>query len=1312
MEHSHSNPKSTGSAHGSPGSAAGRDKDDSLYYGVVAHDTDVQKQLARQRQGNLVESKLKVPAGKLAEGGTQSGRIEINVQRIINKQRLRERVRGAHAIARQYSRSGHYLRDPVDSIIGEVILDMRDFVLPGLPGLQWSRHYGSQHEYQGVCGRGWETPGDARLVLRQDGSVLFHGGSGASSVFKSLPTQTTVMINEPIDGLSLLGEEGYYIVRSQDGLSFYFPVPKRPVEAIKLERVADGFGNSIQYFWDANGLREIRVGGERRIEVLSRQGRIESMTLVYPGEPARILVRYDYDGNGNLTADYDALDVPYRYAYRDNLLVRHTNRNGLSFYYEYDQYTPEGRCTYTHGDDGLYEGWFVYHDDRQLIEAIGTLGTTTFLYDERYLVLEETNPLGGVTRFEYDEAGRTTAAIDPDGHRTEYTYDGNGNTVRLTFPDGSVFANEYDALGNPSRMIDPNGAEWKKEWNDQGQLIREIGSQGEITQYRYDDRGQLIEYLDAQGNKTEFTFDSCGNLTGLTDAQGDTIQYSYDCLGKMIMESSSLQPSSSYQYDLKGRLVKALLSDGTTIACEYDAEDNLIAYQDGDGAVTRMEYCGSNVLKRQIQPDGQTVEYEYDKEEQLLAIVNQRGERYELKRDAAGRIIEEIDYWGQSRRYRYSAAGHLRRVSDSLGKVIHYQTDPLGQVLQEVIQPLPGTGHNQTQSFQYDRYGNLIACTNGETQVQREFDPEGRLVEEKQGNDFRVIYSYDPDGNRRSRTTVLETGGTTRTREVQYSYDKFGQVTGIAVDGHQPVAITWDTAGQVIEEKLGSEIRRSSQYNKSGDLVRQMVGANAGNLFEQEYCYDYTGKLTEKRDSVLGTDKFSYNSMGRIVSQIDPLGNIQKFLYDPAGDRLTTRVTEGKTDDRESIWERTGDIEGLTYRFDRAGNLVEREDAKEANRFVWDANQRLLESGAGRQTTYYRYDPLGRRISKQTGDTTVRFFWDGDTLLGELRLENQGDDKAETATDSLWARRREWVYYPGSFEPLVLIQSEGFTGGANLTQAVEEIYYYINDPNACPIRLINESGRVVWAAQYDAWGKVKQYPVKEVDQPLRMQGQYYDQETGLHYNYQRYYEPHLGVFVSQDPLGLVPGINPYQYGANIWSSTDPLGLCKQEKRPVSGEQGQPVNVAGDFLIPRASRYARRGLFYSVRNGHSGRVYVSTEPIGQSAFVGLVHRHRTLSTWGKITVLTGTHGDPNGASAYLGRHQGRHRAMRFYNEDNDKWGSKLGIKVKDISQMSQAQITQEVNKPRRVICAWCWSERSRVVLRGLGLPAAPSPPISP
>lgn len=144
-----------------------------------------------------------------------------------------------------------------------------------------------------------------------------------------------------------------------------------------------------------------------------------------------------------------------------------------------------------------------------------------------------------------------------------------------------------------------------------------------------------------------------------------------------------------------------------------------------------------------------------------------------------------------------------------------------------------------------------------------------------------------------------------------------------------------------------------------------------------------------------------------------------------------------------------------------------------------------------------------------------------------------------------------------------------------------KVYYFITDHLGTPRKMMDEAGAVVWSADYKPFGEVSS-GVSTVQNNLRFPGQYFDQETGLHYNYHRYYHPRVGRYMTPDPIGLSGGINLFGYADNSPKKIyDPKGLASLvtdrdagtttfDPRPEdpSGESftiETRVNVASDSL---------------------------------------------------------------------------------------------------------------------------------------------------
>ncbi|MGZ5909849.1 MAG: RHS repeat domain-containing protein, partial [Reyranella sp.] len=425
--------------------------------------------------------------------------------------------------------------------------------------------------------------------------------------------------------------------------------------------------------------------------------------------------------------------------------------------------------------------------------------------------------------------------------------------------------------------------------------------------------------------------------------------------------------------------------------------------------------------------------------------------------------------------------------------------------------------------------------------------------------------AYDGPGDRIARVTrYLAEASTT----VEYVVDPLGDGTALRVNGTERIRTRHDAAVQVIEERFAGGLARSRSYDADGLPTEISATRDGATLFATRYHHDVTGNLIGRSDSVFGSDLYGYDPLGRVLAHTDPEGRLSQFFHDPAGDRLVLRAADAG----QPAVCRQAQHEGTRYHFDATGNLTHKADGRGRLELVWDARQRLVASGRiterGTQETRYGYDPLGRRLYKETDGIRTWFGWDGDALAAEIAADGSA---------------KEFVYRARSFEPLLIIESRD--------GAEARTHVCFNDPNGNPIRLLDASGATQWAASYRVWGEVAALHATHCENPLRMMGQYYDQETGLHYNRYRYFDPHAGCFVSRDPLSLRAGTNLHAFAPNPFGWIDPLGLtCKSgyHYRPKTGGTPDP-GLAGFVGDLRARGVTVTGTNFEIIETASGKV---------------------------------------------------------------------------------------------------------------------------
>ena len=193
--------------------------------------------------------------------------------------------------------------------------------------------------------------------------------------------------------------------------------------------------------------------------------------------------------------------------------------------------------------------------------------------------------------------------------------------------------------------------------------------------------------------------------------------------------------------------------------------------------------------------------------------------------------------------------------------------------------------------------------------------------------------------------------------------------------------------------------------------------------------------------------------------------------------------------------------------------------------YTWQGNGMLRSvTRPDGKTVTFKYDALGRRIEKVFDGRVYRYLWDGDVILHEWDYaEADRPNTIVTETGEVTLDRPEpienlitWVYDSDSYVPTAKIVGD-------------KHYSIISDYIGRPAQAYDDNGNIVWQADYDIYGNLRNLHGSRQFIPFRQLGQYEDEETGLYYNRFRYYDPRIGNYISQDPIRLA-GNNPTLYG--------------------------------------------------------------------------------------------------------------------------------------------------------------------------------------
>jgi RHS repeat-associated protein len=970
------------------------------------------------------------------------------------------------------------------------------------------------------------------------------------------------------------------LTKNQDGSFDFWPDGGRSRYRYgaegRLEQLADENGNALTFTHDMGGRVE-RISDTtsgRYIDVFyGPDGRISGLRDISGAQ-----VGYTYAG-GYLDTVTDAEGRETNYVYtagrHGGLLSRISDGWGrvitdvaydsadrvISYTEEGEAYTLTYGVAYATPQSGTWENTTRKVDSRgntwiarfnaagQVTDRVLPTGTIQKAFDSSGRVTESVDAHGVRTGYAYDAAGRLTWTASPlplNGFsvQREYTYD-------PLFPDQVASVTLKDPWG-----VDPNWQSTRYDYHQAGSpkpgalfhvyRVRADGSPEVVATYHYDAQGRTTSQSNAGGASMTYTYDAQGNLWKVsappnndTGSRPETT-YLYDPIGRVLSTTDPVGRTTSYTYDDVGRVLTTSLPKPAansaldfTTAYSYDEFDGATGLvftriMDPNGRVTRLGYDQFGRLVRAVDALGSATAYSYSGG-QLASITDANGNVTSYSYTAE-RLSSTTFPDGAYESYTYYPDGQLFTRTDRRGRVATFTYD----VHKRTTNVTHKTGGTVTDSVTYVYQGQKLASVNRTAPYAESttftYDSSYRVRTESQGgrgaltydytagdqvlsvaiaNGPTATYSYHDDGSLRTIDWSVVTGS------FRYGYDLGGQYQRVTLPNGQVRDYSYDDQGRltVLSNTLGATTLASFAYgydvNPStgqpdvlGQRTNMSVTMPALSLASasSSYGYDPTYQLTNA----------GYSTQPPFGGRSDSWG------YDAIGNRITSTINETsraytylKNGSNPSNGQRLQSDGVNSYGYDSAGNLVSKSGPGGAVGFGYDSDGRLTTS----PTATYRYDYQGRRSTKTASGATATYLYEGQNLVSETRAGS----------------RTYYLFGPGIDEPLAMA-------------ADGEVSYFSADGLGTIVATSSIAGAVTHASAFDAWGS-ELGSTGTKTHPFTYTGRETD-EGGLLYYRARYYDPSIGRFTQEDPIGLRDGPNQYNYvRGNPVSRIDPLGLC-------------------------------------------------------------------------------------------------------------------------------------------------------------------------
>jgi RHS repeat-associated protein len=888
-----------------------------------------------------------------------------------------------------------------------------------------------------------------------------------------------------------------------------------------------------------------------------------------------IKMAYSYDVKGNVTKKVEAQGTS-----DERTTEYEINSAGWP-----TKITRKGR-TETNGAVTPDVQWQLQYD------AAGQIKQTTdpegnirqYVYSRLGQLVKYTDPLNRVTTYEVDAQGNLVKVTDALGQVRSYAYDANNNLSSVTDARGKAVQMAYDTMNRPSQITNPVGGQYKQLFNTQGQPASEADEDGRGKTFEYDSLLRLTKQTDALGNATQYTYQipdgsQAGQLGTLVyptkvayptfaqqtkyDArerptsqtlinpnsqgtEGFVSSAVYDNRGQVINDTDANGKTRFYAYNGLGQLIETTDSLGYKTSAQYDTRGNLIQIEDAKGQTTKFEYDKNSRLSKETLPLGQSTQYAYDAVGNLIQKIDPNGKKAVFSFDALNRISEtkQYDNANQLKRttvYSWDASDNLISWSDQDA------TRPTGQQVSTATIAYDDASRKTNETITYP-------------------NPQGGTYS------LSYAYTYSAAG---LKTQLTWADGTV----IDYSYSQHGELENVAIPGEGNISVNqfkWTAPAKVTLPGGTVQDRTFDGLLNLESLKVKTPGAQTVLSIANTYGKVQELKTNTRSDTANGQSStkastFQYDSETRLTQASTDAGGLfgtdtENFTLDAVGNRVAHSKVSGAWvyDTNNRLTQRGTGANATTYQYDDAGNLTQKtEPGNKITQYSYDTQNRLtqVQDGQARLVARYGYDPLNRRIWKeQYRDKTgaalssakrTYYLYADEGLITEAAQDISLDASNLVTSNNAPAITSQYGPTPNSDfgSDVLFIKTKN-------SNNQDSFAYYHHDQIGAPVQATDKAGNIVWAASYNAFGQASiTTPAATVDKPtiesnLRLPGQYEDVETGLYYNFNRYYDPQIGRYITQDPISLQGGMNRFLYvNADPLNQTDPQGLYSAADLP-------------------------------------------------------------------------------------------------------------------------------------------------------------------